>query len=57
MYKNSKGTIYYHHVTDGKNGIKLHYFSRIADGYVPVPDGYEVLENKRNGLPYIKKVK
>ena len=61
-YKNSRGETYYLHSRDvtlrgsGKNQ-RIYFFSRkSADGAIDnMPNGYQVVENKRTGLPVLKK--
>lgn len=60
-YKNSKGQKYYLHSKDVtlKNGRKqtIYFFARdIRSGSLDkVPDGMEVMETKRTGMPVLKK--
>jgi hypothetical protein len=49
-YKNSKGLTYYLH----QKG-RLFFFSKEAKGGIELPSGYKVVENKRTGLPMLKK--
>lgn len=49
-HKNSKGVTYYLH-----NKGKLWYFSKKPEDGIDLPDGYEVVENTRTGLPMLKK--
>ena len=51
-FKNSKGLTYYFH----RKG-HLMYFSKNAEGAVELPEGFEVIENSRTGLPLAKKKK
>jgi len=48
--KNSKGTTYYLH----QKG-RLYYFSKDPKGGIELPSGFKVVENKRTGLPMLKK--
>ena len=44
------------HVKESK-GVKLYFFSKNPDSALPgVPKGYTVIENKRTGLPMLKKM-
>jgi hypothetical protein len=60
-HKNSKGQTYYLHTKDvtlrGGRRQTIYYFGReVKDGALDeVPDGYKVIENKRTGLPMLKK--
>jgi len=58
-YINSKGQSYYLHARQaGKNGTrKIYFFAKeIKEGAVDeLPEGYEVIENARTGLPIMKK--
>ena len=49
-HENSKGVTYYLHQRD-----KLFYFSKNEEDGIDLPDGYEVIENSRTGLPMLKK--
>ncbi|MDD4983869.1 MAG: hypothetical protein PHH82_03475 [Candidatus ainarchaeum sp.] len=49
-YKNSKGLTYHLH----QKG-RLFYFSKDPKGSIELPSGYKVVENKRTGLPMLKK--
>ncbi|OIP80424.1 hypothetical protein COW94_03150 [Candidatus Peregrinibacteria bacterium CG22_combo_CG10-13_8_21_14_all_44_10] len=60
--KNSKGQTYYLHgkVVTLRGGRKqqIYYFAREEKGkdeLEAMPDGYKVVENKRTGLPMLKK--
>lgn len=48
--KNSKGVTYYLH----QKG-RLFFFSKEPKGGIDLPVGYKVVENKRTGLPMLKK--
>jgi hypothetical protein len=61
-HKNSKGQTYYLHGKDvtlqGGRKQRIHYFAREAKGAEAldsVPAGYEVIENSRTGLPFLKR--
>ena len=62
-YTNKKGQTYYLHTRDVtlKNGRvqTIYFFARdIRDGSLEeVPEGYEVMETKRTGMPVLRKVK
>ncbi|MEM4662661.1 MAG: hypothetical protein QXM75_01420 [Candidatus Diapherotrites archaeon] len=49
-YINKKGEIYYLQ----RKG-NFYFFSKTSEGAVPLPKGYSVYENKRTGMPIIKK--
>jgi hypothetical protein len=49
-YTNSKGVKYYLH----QKG-KLFYFSRDSSNSIDLPSGFKVTENKKTGLPMLKK--
>ena len=60
-YKNKRGVTYFLHQkqgtgTSGKG--KLFFFAKEArdnDGLDEIPDGYKIEENKRTGLPILKR--
>ncbi len=62
-HTNSKGTAYYLHskevgLRSGRTQI-IYYFAK-AEGHDAVdelPDGFEVVENQRTGLPILRKKK
>ncbi len=61
-YKNSKGQSYFLHgkqvTLQGGRQQKIHYFAREAKegaSLDAVPEGYEVVENSRTGLPFLKR--
>lgn len=62
-YTNSKGQTYYLHTREVtlKNGRiqRIYFFARtIRDGALEaVPEGYEVMETSRTGMPVLKKSK
>ena len=62
-YTNSKGQTYILHYKDVtlKNGRqqRIYYFARDErDGALDeVPEGYEVVETKRTGMPVLRKVR
>ncbi len=49
-HENSKGIIYYLH----QKGT-LFFFSKKEEEGIDLPEGYEVVENERTGLPMLKK--
>ena len=49
-YKNKKGNTYYLH----KKG-RLYYFSKESKGGIDLPSGFSVMENKKTGLPMLKR--
>lgn len=51
-HRNKKGNVYYLH----KKG-RLFFFSREARGSIDLPSGFTVIENKKTGLPMLKKKK
>ncbi len=57
------GKTYYLHTKEvilaGKRKQKIYYFAGVAgEGSIDaVPEGYEVFENKRTGLPMLRKKK
>lgn len=58
---NSRGTVYYLHSKDvslfNNNGVHtIYFFSKVAEGAIPMPDGYTVVENNRSGLPFLKRI-
>jgi hypothetical protein len=60
-FTNSKGTKYYLHYKDvnlkGGRQQRIYFFARdIRDGSLDsVPDGYQVIETERTGMPILKK--
>lgn len=61
-HKNAKGINYYLHSTNvtlvrSKKNLDVYFFAKdIRSGALnEVPDGYKVVENKRTGLPVLKK--
>ncbi len=49
-HENSKGKKYYLH-----NRGKLYFFSKKEEGSIELPEGYDVIENPKTGLPMLKK--
>jgi len=35
---------------------RIFFFSKDPSGAIDMPEGYEVVESKRTGLPFLKKV-
>jgi len=61
-HKNSKGQIYYLHMKDvklrGSGKVqRIYFFARDIrkESLEEVPTGYKVVENKKTGLPVLKK--
>jgi hypothetical protein len=58
-HTNSKGKEYYLHSRSvGKGGGKLYFFAKEVKeegAEESLPDGYEIVENERTGLPTLKK--
>lgn len=62
-YTNSNGTKYYLHAKDvtlrgGSRLQRIYYFAREtrgSDAIDQVPQGFEVVENKRTGLPVLRR--
>ena len=61
-HKNSKGQTYFLHgkmvTLRGGRKQQIYYFARKeknTDGMEAIPAGYEVVENKRTGLPMLRK--
>ena len=60
-HTNKKGVKYYLHKKDvtlrGGRKQTIYYFARdVRDGAIDkVPDGYEVMETERTGMPVLKK--
>jgi hypothetical protein len=61
-YTNKKGTDYYLHTTKvqlrgGNRTQVIYYFSRkVGDNALDeVPEGFEVVENERTGLPVLRR--
>ncbi len=49
-HKNKKGTTYYLH-----HKGRLYYFSKDPKAGIDMPVGFTVVENKKTGLPMLKK--
>ncbi len=49
-HKNSKGNTYHLHSKG-----RLFFFSKEPKGSIELPVGYKVIENKKTGLPMLKK--
>ncbi|MFA6049563.1 MAG: hypothetical protein WC792_06490 [Candidatus Micrarchaeia archaeon] len=63
-YANKKGVQYYLHAkvvatvetADGPRESKIYYFSRDSKDAISLPDGFQVVESQRTGLPVLKKL-
>ena len=62
--KNSKGTEYFLHskevILRGGRPQVIYYFAKAAkeeDAIDAIPEGYEVSENKRTGLLFLRKIR
>lgn len=53
-YKNGRGVTYYLHEKQMPK-VTLRFFSKVPEGAIPLPSGYDVMENPKTGLPFIKK--
>jgi hypothetical protein len=57
VHKNKKGDRYWLHLKVIKK-INLYYFSKNPDSALSdIPSGYEVTENPKTGLPFLRKKK
>lgn len=62
-HKNSKGQTYFLHgkmvTLRGGRKQQIYFFAREEkkDALATIPEGYEVVENKRTGLPMLRKAK
>lgn len=54
-FKNSKGLVYCLHSREGKGGARLFFFSKNPSDSIDLPEGYEIFENPRTGLPMVRK--
>ncbi len=58
-HKNSKGVEYWLHTKDvklrGGKMQKIFFFSKSSSDSIDMPEGYEVIESKKTGLPLLKK--
>ena len=54
---NAKGIKYFLHSHVGVPGNTLYFFSKKPEDGIDSPDGFEVIENPRTGLPMLKKKK
>jgi len=55
VYKSKNGQKYWLHLKE-RGKAKLYYFSKDPTGALSsVPKGYEVVENPKTGLPFLKK--
>jgi hypothetical protein len=55
--KNSRGVTYWLHGREGKGGARLFFFSKDQNESIDLPDGMEVFENPRTGLPMLRRKK
>ena len=59
-HTNSRGQTYYLHTKEvtlrGGRIQRIFFFSKDPSGSIDMPEGYEVVESKRTGLPLLKKV-
>jgi len=59
-HTNSRGQTYYLHTKEvtlrGGRIQRIFFFSKDPSGAIDMPEGYEVVESKRTGLPLLKKV-
>lgn len=54
-YKNSKGQVFYLHVKE-RGKTRVFYFSKDnLDSLSFLPAGFHVVENKKTGMPFLKK--
>jgi hypothetical protein len=51
-HKNSKGVTFWLH-----NRGKLFFFSKNPEGSIDLPEGLEIFENSRTGLPMVRRKK
>ena len=56
-HKNSRGITYWLHTREGKGGAKLFFFSKNQIDSTDLPEGLEVFENPRTGLPMVRRKK
>lgn len=56
-HTNSRGQTYWLHSREGKGGAKLFFFSKSSEGSIDLPEGMEVFENPRTGLPMLRRKK
>ncbi len=63
-YSNKKGAKYYLHAKvvatveteDGDKESKIYYFSHDSKDAISLPDGFQVVESPKTGLPVLKKL-
>ena len=59
-HTNSRGQTYYLHTKEvtlrGGRIQRIFFFSKDPSGAIDKPEEYKVVENKRTGLPFLKKV-
>ncbi len=60
-HTNRKGDVYYLHTKEVKlrsgRVQRIFFFSKDSSGSIDMPEGYEVIESERTGLPLLKKKK
>ncbi len=57
VYENRKKEKYWLH-SKQRGKITLYFFSKNPIGALPsIPKGFEVVENKRSGMPYLRRKK
>lgn len=54
-HKNRKGQTYWLHSRKGRGGAMLYFFSKKKEGSIDLPKVFKVIENKRTGLPMVKR--
>ena len=54
---NTRGITYWLHGREGRGGAKLYFFSKEQSDSIDLPEGLEVFENPRTGLPMVRKKK
>jgi len=58
-HTNSKSQTYHLHTQEvklkGGRLQRIYYFSKDPKGSIDKPEGFKVLENKRTGLPFLKR--
>ena len=55
VYTNKKGKKFYLHEWKTEGGKRLLHFSKERENAIDLPSGFEVVENRRTGLPILKK--
>lgn len=54
-YTNKRGQTYWLHSRKGKGGAMLYFFSKKSEKSIDLPSRFKVIENKRTGLPMVKR--